>query len=185
MSSCVAFMRAINVAGHAKAEMHAVRDAFTDAGCRDVRSYIQSGNVIFDVSAARSPAVMRRVQSGLRELLGEEPILMIRTARELQEIVTASPFYGEAPDPAVKRYVAFLSRKPRPRPNIPFSSTPERLDAVAMRDLEVYVVSRRKKSGFYGIPNIFIEKELGVPATCRNWSTLTKLAELLQPATSG
>jgi uncharacterized protein (DUF1697 family) len=185
MSSCVAFMRAVNVAGHAKVEMRAVRDAFAAAGCRDVRSYIQSGNVIFELSAARSPAVTQRIRGMLRELLGEEPVLLLRTAREVQQIVTASPFYGRASDPAVKRYVAFLSRTPRVRLDLPLRTPAERLEVVAIVHREVYIVSRRKKNGFYGIPNIFVEKELGVPATCRNWSTVTKLAELLQPATSG
>ena len=41
-------------------------------------------------------------------------------------------------------------------------------------------MSRRKRSGFYGFPNNFIEKELEVPATSRNWSTLTKLVELVR-----
>ena len=49
MSHYVAFMRAINVAGHASVRMSDVRDAFAAAGCRKVRTYIQSGNVIFEV----------------------------------------------------------------------------------------------------------------------------------------
>lgn len=44
-----------------------------------------------------------------------------------------------------------------------------------MKNLEVFIVSRRKKNGFYGFPNNFIEKELGVSATSRNWSTVTKI----------
>jgi hypothetical protein len=47
-----------------------------------------------------------------------------------------------------------------------------------MKELEVFIVSRRKKNGFYGFPNNFIEKELGVSATTRNWSTLTRIVEL-------
>lgn len=48
-----------------------------------------------------------------------------------------------------------------------------------MSNREVFIVSRRKKNGFYGFPNNFIEKELRVPATTRNWSTLTKIVEFL------
>lgn len=47
-----------------------------------------------------------------------------------------------------------------------------------MKHLEVFIVSRRKKSGFYGFPNNFIEQELGVTATSRNWSTITKIVAL-------
>ena len=45
-----------------------------------------------------------------------------------------------------------------------------------MTDREVFIVSRRKKNGFFGFPNAFIEQELGVSVTSRNWSTVTKIA---------
>jgi uncharacterized protein (DUF1697 family) len=47
-----------------------------------------------------------------------------------------------------------------------------------MTKLEAFIVSRRKPSGFYGFPNNFIEHELDVLATSRNWSTVTKIAAL-------
>ena len=54
-----------------------------------------------------------------------------------------------------------------------------------MTEREVFVVSHRKKNGFFGIPNNFVEKELGVSATSRNWSTITKIIEFLQMETDG
>ena len=59
MNVYVAFIRAINVAGHARIRMATVREAFTAAGCRKVRSYIQSGNVIFESSARESANLCR------------------------------------------------------------------------------------------------------------------------------
>jgi uncharacterized protein (DUF1697 family) len=50
----VAFLRAINVAGHAIVRMADLRQAFADAGCRNVRTYIQSGNVVFVVDSAKA-----------------------------------------------------------------------------------------------------------------------------------
>ena len=49
-----------------------------------------------------------------------------------------------------------------------------------MSDREVFLVSRRKANGFFGFPNAFIEDQLGVPATSRNWNTVTKIHALLQ-----
>jgi uncharacterized protein (DUF1697 family) len=74
--------------------------------------------------------------------------------------------------------VVFLSQKPVKKPTFPLVNAKEELTAVGMTDLEVFVVSRRKKSGFYGFPNTFIEKELGITATSRNWSTVTRLVQL-------
>jgi hypothetical protein len=53
------------------------------------------------------------------------------------------------------------------------------VEAIAIKRSEVFIVSRRKSNGFYGFPNNFIEKEMGVSATSRNWSTVTKIADLL------
>ena len=78
----------------------------------------------------------------------------------------------------VKLYVAFLIQKPKSKPSLPLLSHKEALEVIGVTSFEIFIVSRRKKNGFYGFPNNFIETELGVLATSRNWSTLTRLAEL-------
>ena len=78
----------------------------------------------------------------------------------------------------MKLHVVFLSRRPRNKPRLPLISSKEVLEAVKIVNREVYVVSGRKKNGMYGFPNNFIEHELGVPATTRNWSTVTKIVAL-------
>ena len=92
----------------------------------------------------------------------------------------AAPFKQSKPGSDAKLYVAFLARKPTRRPQFPLLLPKEELEAVAMTDREVFIVSRRKKNGFFGFPNNFIETELGVPATTRNWSTVTKIVEVLK-----
>ena len=93
--------------------------------------------------------------------------------------------YGEANSnsrrssgPRVKLYVAFLARAPRVKLRFPVLLPKEALEAVAMTEREVFIVSRPKKNGFFGFPNNFIEHVLDVPATTRNWSTMTKIVEL-------
>ena len=73
--------------------------------------------------------------------------------------------------------MVFLSRPPARKLQLPLVDSKEALEVVAVADLEVFVVSRQKKNGFYGFPNAFVEKTLGVPATSRNWSTVKKLVE--------
>jgi uncharacterized protein (DUF1697 family) len=179
MNKYVAFLRAINVAGHAIVRMNDLRDAFTAAGCKSVRTYIQSGNVIFEASEENLAAVYERVRVKLRRLLGAEPDVFFRTAREVEGILRAAPFKSLEAEPGIKLYVVFLFQRPRSKPRFPLLSSKEALEAIAMSNREVFIVSRRKKNGFYGFPNNFIEKELRVPATTRNWSTLTKIVEFL------
>jgi uncharacterized protein (DUF1697 family) len=94
--------------------------------------------------------------------------------------VRGAPFKRFKAEPGIKLYVSFLSRKPRSKPRFPLLSCKEALEAVAIKNLEVLIVSRRKKNGFDGFPNNFIEKELGVSATSRNWSTVTRIVEFVR-----
>ena len=180
MPHYVAFMRAINVAGHARVSMSDVRDAFAAAGCRKVQTYIQSGNVIFESPAREAAAILRRARRTLRRVLDDEPDIVCRSLRGIEELVKRAPFKNVEAGAGIKLYVAFLSQTPPGRPKFPLVSATEGLEAIAMRGQEVFVVSRPKKNGFFGFPNNFIEKEFGISATTRNWSTVTKIAQFAQ-----
>ena len=173
----VALIRAINVAGHAVVKMDRVRDAFVAAGCRNVRSYIQSGNVLFDAPGATAP-LFKKVRAKVGALIGTEPVIMFRTIRQLELILKGSPFSDLPRVTGVKLYVVFLARPPRGNPELPLRVPKEALELIAIRGQEASVVSRRKKNGFYGFPNNFVEAEFGAPATSRNWSTVTRIAAL-------
>jgi uncharacterized protein (DUF1697 family) len=177
----VAFLRAINVGGRAVVKMTDLRETFAAAGCRDVRTYIQSGNVIFESPTENTAALFQKVRVQLRKLLGQEPGVVFRSVREFEGMVRSAPFQSLEAEPGIKLCVVFLSQKPRSRPRFPLVSAPEAVEAVGMKNLDVFVVSRRKKNGFHGFPNGFIEKQLGVPATTRNWSTVLKIVELVRP----
>ena len=155
-----------------------VQAAFTKAGCRNVSTYIASGNVIFDAAPSDAAALRRRIGRGMRALLGAEPVIVYRTGNELQKLVDAAPFGALADDRAIKLYVAFLVEKPQGRTAFPRNLPKEALEAIGMNNCDALIVSRRKPNGMYGFPANWIEKDLGVVATARNWSTVTKLAEL-------
>jgi uncharacterized protein (DUF1697 family) len=175
----VAFLRAVNVAGHARVAMADVCKVFAKAGCRDVRSVGHAGNLLWTQAAGKVPEERLRVLLG--RLLGESPELMVRTARDMSRIVEADPFGALASDKAIKLYVAFLARKPKQVPPLPVKLEKDALELVAVTGREAYVVSRRKPGTvMYGFPNQFVEKTLGVPATSRNWSTVVRVARMVK-----
>jgi uncharacterized protein (DUF1697 family) len=183
LTTYLAFMRAINVAGHAIVKMTDLKETFTAAGCKNVRTYIQSGNIVFDCPEERANGIFKKTQAQVRNLIGAEPEILFRTLSDMQDIVKAAPFKDLATERLIKLYVVFLSEKPKIKPKLPLAFAKEELEATGMRNLEVFVVSRRKPNGFYGFPNAFIEKEFGVSATSRNWSTVTKIIEFAQRET--
>lgn len=175
MTTQVAFLRAINVGGRNKVKMDALKGAFAAAGCRDVQSYIQSGNVVFEASAADQSALSKEIQIRLNRLVGGEVVVIFRTLRHLEGLVASDPFKELAVRGDTKQYVAFLAGRPKAWPDFPLEEPKEVLQAFTRTQNDVLIVSGRKKSGFYGFPNNFIEKTLGVPATSRNWNTVTKI----------
>jgi len=178
MTRYVAFVRAINVAGHAIVKMRDLKAAFAAAGCENVATYIQSGNVLFDAAAADIERLHSRIVAELGDSIGEPPTVMLRKLGDVARLVAADPFAGVAERARAKLYVAFLAEKPARKPAFPLRLPKERLEAIGMAGRDVLIVSLRKDNGFYGFPNNFIEKELGVAATSRNWTTVTKIAKL-------
>ena len=156
-----------------------VQAAFTKAGCRNVSTYIASGNVIFDAPASDAAALRRRISRAMHRLLGVEPVIVYRSARQLQALAETRPFGALVDDRTLKLYVAFVLDRTRARPVFPLAQPKEALEAIGMIKGDVLIVSRPRPTGvIYGFPANWIEKELGVVATVRNWSTVAKLAEL-------
>jgi uncharacterized protein (DUF1697 family) len=175
----VAFLRAVNVAGHARVTIDRLSAAFVSAGCLNVTTHLQSGNVIFEPPPAGTAAALSGVRTRLQRVLGEEPMLAVRSAGQMRRLVSVGFPGGVHPSPAVKRYVAFLFRPARAAAACPIVSPRDALEIRAIRGPHAFVVSRRKPNGFFGLPNNFVEAALGIPATTRNWSTVTKIAARL------
>ena len=184
MKTYVAFLRAINVGGRSMIRMDALKRAFDEAGCGSARTYIQSGNVVFECHENRAPAVFRSIHARVRPLLGSEPTILFRTLDELERLVRANPFKALRAGPEKKLYVTFLAASAK-KPKGSIVLEKEALEVVGMKGPDVYIVSGRKKNGFYGFPNNFIEKELGVPGTSRTWSTVNKVVEFARRKVDG
>ena len=171
----IALLRAVNVGGRAVVRMTDLREAFVAAGCTNVRTFIQSGNVVFDARTQMPAALLARIRVSMTTLLGAEPGICFRTRDDLDRIVASNPFGELANDRTLKLYVSFCDREPAKAPILPFAVPKELIEVIAHRGRELFIVSRRKPSGMYGFPNAVVEN-LGVTATTRNWNTVTKLA---------
>lgn len=174
----VAFLRAINVAGQKLIKMEELARIFTTTGLKNARTYIQSGNVIFDSASANAAGLRKKIENALRNSLGYEVTVMVRPLTEIEEIVKHNPFKKIKTDAEVMLSVVFLSDEPQHKPKLPLLSTTENLEVFEVKDRAAFIVSRRKKNGWFGFPNKFVEKELGVLGTTRNWSTVNKIVDL-------
>ena len=171
----VALLRGINLARNKRIAMADLRAVVEGLGYGEVRTHLQSGNVVF--KTADSPArAGRAIEGELDAKLGMEVRVLIRTDRELARVVERNPLGDLMTDPA-RLLVTFLSAEPdakRVRGIDPSEFEP---DAFRIADREVYVWC---PNGYAGtkLNHAFWEKQLGVTGTARNWRTVTRLLEL-------
>jgi uncharacterized protein (DUF1697 family) len=171
MTKYVAFLRAINVGGNAIIKMTDLKRMFESAGLENVQTYIQSGNVIFETEK-EIDAVKKRIERQLEGAAGYKIHFFVRTMRELQSIVSKSPFTAKANEMV---YVAFLDQKPDPRSQQALLDLKNEADDFAVKGRDVYHLRRdREKSA---LAKTSIEKILKFPATLRNMTTLAKMVD--------
>jgi uncharacterized protein (DUF1697 family) len=167
MTTYVALLRKVNVGGNNLIKMDALRRAFEAAGLKNVRTFQQAGNVVFE-TGAKNPA------SKVKKLLNTDQKAIVFSLVELKQIVKQDPF-KKVGQGDVMLCVVFLFDKPAAVPKLPIKSTTDKLELIAVNDRAAFVVARRKTTGWFGFPNNFVEKQLGVTATTRQWSTVKKL----------
>jgi uncharacterized protein (DUF1697 family) len=172
----VALLRGINVGGNNMLPMKDLSAMFEAAGCSAVRTYIQSGNVLFQATDDVAGAVPARVGKAIRARFGYEVPVVLRTADEIGAVLRKNPFLarGDGPD---RLYVAFLSADPHPDRVAaldPGRSPPDEL-AVVGRDVYLRLLNGGGRSK---ITNAYLDATLAAVSTIRNWRTVEKLAEL-------
>lgn len=169
MTKYVALLRKINVGGKNLIKMEALREAFEAAGLKNVRTFQQAGNVVFE-SNAKNPLAK------IEKALNADLRAIVLTLDELAQITRRDPFKRVEPGD-VMLCVVFLFDEPATLPKLPVKSTTDNLELIRVKDRAAFVVARRKKTGWFGFPNNFVEKQLGVTATTRQWSTIKKLID--------
>jgi len=171
----VAFLRGINVGGKRMIKMSDLAGVFASLGLRNVRTYIQSGNVIFDAAETRADVLVKKIEKELHKSFGHDVPVLLRTLAELEAILKRNPFKKIKADAEVVMFVTFLAAEPGGKPKLPLISSTENLEVFAIENRVAFILARRKNNGWFGFPNNFIEKQLGVPATTRNWTTVNKI----------
>lgn len=182
MQRYIAFLRGINVGGKNIIKMEKLSATFVSLGFKNVKTFIQSGNVFFDSAANGSDSLTRKIETGLMKEYGSNIKVMLRAVEEMKNMVKQNPFKKIKPDDKIKLYVCFLDREPITKPRLPLISEKEALNIFKLKKKDLFMISGWLKGGRYGFPTIFIEKELGVFSTARNWNTVCKMMDSISEA---
>jgi len=164
----VVLLRAANLGARNRVPMATFRAILEEVGGEDVRTYVQSGNAVLRTRLSAA-ALEAAVESGIRRELGHELTVVVRTAAQMRRVAGDSPF--------TEAHVAFLAAKPAAARVRALESRDFRADRAKVVGKDVYL-HYPTGVGRSPLSNATIERILGVPATTRNWRTVTALAEL-------
>jgi uncharacterized protein (DUF1697 family) len=175
MARQVVLLRGINLGSHNRVSMPELRKVLEDAGFEDVKTYVQSGNVVLS-SVKKADAVRRDVERLISKELGLDVDVVVRTRAELAKVVARDPLGKTATNP--KRYqVSFLASKPPAalKRKLEAAAAPEERFAIHGREVFAWHPDGVARSKLWAL---LAGRGLGVTATSRNWTTVTKLLEL-------
>ncbi len=164
-------------------KMEDLRKHMALPGFRNITTYIQSGNVVFDATETNVDTLVAKIEAKLLKALGYEVKTLIRTIPQLQGIIKKCPFKNIPEDMALH-----LSMLP---------ATPDKNLVNALLELQtdneqfrvagqnIYILVKKGAYGESKFSNTFLEKKLKVSATTRNWATINKMATYTEEEQSG
>jgi uncharacterized protein (DUF1697 family) len=173
----IALFRGVNVGGKSVLPMKSLVEIFEGLGCEEVKTYIQSGNAVFQSNNNRSSDIAKDISSEILKRYGFEPKVLLLEKAGLQETIDNNPF--EIEDGKALHFFFLESQPTHP-------------------DLEQLMSVKSKSEEFKLYKNVFylyapdgigrsklaakVEQALGVPASARNWNTVRKLMDMVGQA---
>jgi uncharacterized protein (DUF1697 family) len=179
MPAVVSLLRAVNVGGHNQIRMEALKTLYESLGLRRAVTHVQSGNVVFLTKEPDLERLAGKIGGGIERSFGFRPDVMLRTLRELREVVARNPFASRPGIEPAKLLVTFFLKEPGAEAREAFL----RMDAgpeephLGARELYTYYpngMARPKLS------MALVERTLKIPGTGRNWNTVLKLLSMAE-----
>ena len=179
MAVIISLLRGVNIGGHHKMKMDALRKLYERLGFQGAQTYLQSGNVVFKIREPDLSKLARRIEDAIEKAFGFRPVVVPRTNSDLRDVISRNPFAKRRGIDPKKLAVMFLKETPTPeclQNALMIKTAPEDL-FIDGREAYIYFPNgmARPKMSWPAI-----ERALKTTGTGRNWNTVTKLFELAQ-----
>jgi uncharacterized protein (DUF1697 family) len=178
MTMHIALLRAVNVGGRRPIIMAELRDLLTELGFVDVRSLLQTGNLVFRSSALKDSDLERLMEEAAKRL-DLHTDFFVRTAAEWKAIVSNNPFRDEAKRDAAHLVVMFLKQAPNAKDVEALRAATTGPEVVSVDGRQAYIMYSAG-IGRSRLTNTLVEKKFRTRGTARNWNTILKLAALAE-----
>jgi uncharacterized protein (DUF1697 family) len=173
----VAFLRAVNVGGRNRVPMKELRELLESLGLSDVRTYVQSGNVVFTAPSRGAGALANELEKAVADSFGVKANVLLRTKSQLEKVASRHPFAADDPEPT-HLHVLFLHDRPT-KANIGRLEQDRFLpDRFEVKGQEVFV-HYPNGQGRSKLTIDYFERRLDTVGTARNWKTVLTLRDML------
>ena len=178
MTNYIALLRGINVSGHHKIKMADLKLLCLDLNFQNIRTYIQSGNVLFQSEEKSNTKIAVTISEAIKNKYGYDIKVIVITKKDIKTVFSSNPFMENSTPDITKLCVTFLSNNPN-------SDGLDQLKDIANKSDDEFKINGKFvylhcPSSFAKtkLTNNLFERKLKVDATSRNWKTITKLMEL-------
>jgi uncharacterized protein (DUF1697 family) len=177
MSIFISMLRGINVGGHKRIRMETLCEIYEQLGFTHVRTYVQSGNVVFEYPELDPSGLTRRIEAHLEQTCGYPVEVFNRQADELKQLLAGNPFLNERNEDPSKLHVTFFYQSPSGTALSKLTAPGGTTDEFALGRMAVYLFCPHGY-GKTKLSNSFFERKLGMPVTTRNWNTVNALYKM-------
>jgi uncharacterized protein (DUF1697 family) len=179
MAAIICMLRGVNVGGHNKIKMDALRALCGSLKLQCAQTYVQSGNVVFLSGEKNLSLLSKRVADAIQGKFGFRPDVVLRSAAELRKVIANNPFAGRKDVEPAKLLVVFLAAAPPKTVRDDISKFDTRGEEIHVVGNELYIYFRNG-IGQTKLPWPALEKTVKSSFTGRNWNTVTKLLEMAE-----
>lgn len=172
----VALLRGINVGGNTMVKMEHLRTIFEDLGFKKVTTYINSGNLAFDVRVTAEPALLTKIETAVEKHVGKPVQVMVREQGDIARLLPNNPFEGQY-ESHKEMHVLFLKQKLSKEDEKWLKETVPSPERLVVTGREIYCHLPMGVADSYLGRGQF-EKKLKIAVTARNWRTVEQLAKL-------
>jgi uncharacterized protein (DUF1697 family) len=175
----ISMLRGINVGGHKQIKMDRLRESFEALGFEQVRTYIQSGNVVFKAGIASTSGLSKKIEDRILSDFGFPVSVISRTGDELDKAIAGNPFLEQRGIDLEKLHVMFLSEAPAAAAVKKLRDLIAQPDQCCHSEREVYFYLPNGVSGSVLMKSP-ADRVLAVVTTMRNWKTVNALHQMCQ-----
>ena len=179
MMTYIALLRGINVSGQKKINMAQLRADLAELNFSNLRTYIQSGNVIFTAAESAPQQLTRQIAEKIRIQYGFDVKVLVMSAPDLAAVQKNNPFTRNPDKDSAYLHVTFLSPAPAPAHITMLKTLDVSPEEYILEGSSIYLYLPNGY-GRTRLNNNFFEKKLKVNATTRNWNTINKLVEMAE-----